>query len=178
MQVSEEAAAALASLLEGRGEKQVLRLGVANDHHTLALDEVRADDVTFRHEDRPVLVVAPGLAQGLWGLIIDVGRGKGSLRIVLRRTASAERDDTGVADFSAPALDQRGDEHRRLLAEVNAITAKIAALRLSRSTDKVTRIRELEAAKQAKWHEIRVLFVTAHRALEPPTVATVSTAGP
>ncbi len=177
MQVSQEAGAAFASFLEGRGEKQVLRLGIANDHHTLALDEVRAGDLTFQHGERPVLVVAPGLAQGLWGLIIDVEQGMASLRVVLRRIVSAERDDTDTAAFSAPALDRRGDEHRRLLEEVNAITAQLAALRLSRSADKVPRIRELEAAKQAKWHEIRVLFVAAHQALEARAIAAVSTVG-
>ena len=178
MQVSEEAKAALASFLEGRGEKQVLRLDVANDQHTLTLDEAKAGDLTFQHEGRPVLVVAARVAPDLWGLIIDVEQGKAGLRIVLRRIASTEHSDTGTGAFSAPAVDRRSDEHHRLLQEVNAITAQIATLRLSRSTDRVARIRELEATKQAKWHEIRVLFVAAHRPSEPPAVAAVLTVGP
>jgi hypothetical protein len=178
VQVSEQAKAALAAFLEGRGEKQILRLGVANHQHTLALDEVRAGDLAFQHRGRPVLVVAAGVAPDLWGLIIDVEQGEAGLRIVLRRIANAEREDTGTGAFSTPAVDRRGDEHRRLLQEVNSITAQIATLRLSRSADKVPRIRELEAAKQAKWHEIRVLFVAAQRALEPPVVAPVSTVRP
>jgi hypothetical protein len=64
------------------------------------------------------------------------------------------------------------------LQEVTAITTQIATLRLSRSSDRVARIRELEATKQVKWHEIRLLFVAAQRALEPPAVAAVSTVGP
>jgi len=178
MQVSEEAKTAFASFLEGRGEKQILRLGVANDQHTLALDEVKAGDLTFQHRGRPVLVVAARVAPDLWGLIIDVEQGEAGLRIVLRRIASAEHGDTGTDASPALAVDRRSDEHRRLLQEVNAITAQIATLRLSRSADKVPRIRELEATKQAKWHEIRVLFVAAQRALEPPAVAAVSTVGP
>jgi len=177
MQVSEEAKTVLASFLEGRGEKQILRLGMANDHHTLAVDEIRAGDLTFEHGDRPVLVVAAGVAQDLWGLSIDVEQGEASLRIVLRRIATADRDDTGTAAFSASTVDRRSDEHRRLLQEVSAITTQLAALRLSRSADKVLRIRELEATKQAKWHEIRVLFVAAHQALETRAIAAVSTVG-
>ena len=178
MQVSEEAKAAFASFLEGRGENQILRLGVAEGRHTLALDEVRPGDLTFQHRGRAVLVVAARVAPGLWGLIIDVEQGEAGLRIVLRPSASAERGDTGTDAFSAPAVDRRTDEHRRLLQEVNAITAQTATLRLSRSADKVLRIRELEATKQAKWHEIRLLFVAAQRALEPLAVAAVSTVGP
>ena len=178
MQVSEEAKAAFASFLEGRGEKQILRLGVANDQHTLALDEVKAGDLTFQHRGLPVLVVAARVALDLWGLIIDVEQGEAGLRIVLRRIANAERGDTGTGAFSAPAVDRRTDEHRRLLQEVNAITAQTATLRLSRSADRVARIRELEGTKQAKWHEIRLLFVAAQRALEPLAVAAVSTVGP
>ena len=178
MQVSEEAKAALASFLEGRGEEQILRLGVADGQDTLALDEVRAGDVTFQHEGRPVLAVAAGVTRDFWGLIIDVEQGDAGPRIVLRRIASAERGDTGTDGFAAPAVDQRSGEHRRLLQEVNAITTQIAALRLSRSADKVPRIRELEATKQAKWHEIRLLFVAAQRALEPPAVAAVATVKP
>ena len=178
MHVSEEAKAVLASYLEERGEKQILRLGVAHGQHTLALDEVRAGDLTFKHRGRPVLVVAEEVAPDLWGLIIDVEQGEAGLRIVLRRIASAERGDRGTDAHSAPPVDRRSDEHRRLLQEVTAITAQIGTLRLSRSADKVPRIRELQAAKQAKWHEIRVLFVAAHRASEPPAVAAVSTVGP
>ena len=178
MQVSEEAKAEFASFLEGRGEKQILRLGVADDQHTLALDEVKAGDLTFQHRGRPVLVVAARVAPDLWGLIIDVEQGEAGLRIVLRRIASAEHGDTGTNASPALAVDRRSDEHRRLLQEVNAITVQIATLRLSRSADKVPHIRELEATKQAKWHEIRLLFVAAQRALEPLAVAAVSTVGP
>jgi hypothetical protein len=178
VQVSEQAKAALAAFLEGRGEKQILRLGIANHQHTLALDEVRAGDLAFQHRGRPVLVVAAGVAPDLWGLIIDVEQGEAGLRIVLRRIANAEHEDTGTDGVSAPAADRRSDEHRRLLQEVSAITAQIATLRLSRSADRVPRIRELEAAKQAKWHEIRVLFVAARGASEPRAVAAVLTAGP
>jgi hypothetical protein len=64
------------------------------------------------------------------------------------------------------------------LQEVTAITTQLATLRLSRSADRVARIRELEAAKQVKWHEIRLLFVAAQRALEPPAVAAASAVGP
>jgi len=163
LQVSEEAKAVLASLLEGRGGKQVLRLGVLDGHHTLALDEVRAGDLTFHHREHPVLVVAAGVAQDLWGLGIDCQNVGTGLRIVLRRTATAERGDTGTAALSVPVVDRRSDEHRRLLEEVNTITALIATVRLSRSADKVARIRELEAAKQTKWHEIRTLWTAAHR---------------
>ena len=178
MQVSEQAKAALAAFLEGRGEKQILRLGFANHQHTLTLDEVKAGDLTFQHRGRPVLVVAAGVAPDLWGLIIDVEQGETSFRIVVRRIANAEREDTGTDAVSAPAVDRRSDEHSRLLQEVSAITAQIATLRLSRSADRVPRIRELEATKQAKWHEIRVLFVAAHGASEPRAVAAVLTAGP
>ena len=178
MQVSEQAKAALAAFLEGRGEKQSLRLGFANHQHTLTLDEVRAGDLTFQHRGRPVLVVAAGVAPDLWGLIIDVEQGEAGLRIVLRRIASAEHGDTGTDASPALAVDRRSDEHRRLLQEVSAITAQIANLRLSRSADRVPRIRELEAAKQAKWHEIRVLFVAAHGPSRPPAVAAVLTVGP
>jgi len=178
VQVSEQAKAALAAFLEGRGEKQILRLGFANHQHTLTLDEVKAGDLTFQHRGRPVLVVAAGVAPDLWGLIIDVEQGETSFRIVVRRIANAEREDTGTDAVSAPAVDRRSDEHSRLLQEVSAITAQIATLRLSRSADRVPRIRELEAAKQAKWHEIRVLFVAAHGASQPRTVAAVLTAGP
>jgi len=178
LQVSEQAKAALAAFLEGREEKHILRLGIASHQHTLALDEARAGDLTFHHRGRPVLAVAAGVAPDLWGLIVDVEHGEAGLRIVLRRIADAEHEDTGTGARSASAVDQRSDEHRRLLQEVNAITAQIATLRLSRSADKVPRIRELEATKQAKWHEIRVLFVAAQRALEPPAVAPISPAGP
>jgi Fe-S cluster assembly iron-binding protein IscA len=178
MQVSEEAKAKLASFLEGRGEKEVLRLGVASDQHTLALDEVKDGDLTFQHRGRPVLAVAARVAPDLWGLIIDVEQGEAGLRIVLRRIASAEHGDTGTGAFSVPAVDRRSDEHHRLLQEVNAITTQIATLRLSRSADRVARIRELEATKQAKWHEIRVLFVAAHSPSAPPVVAAVLTVGP
>lgn len=178
MQVSEQAKAALAAFLEGRGEKQILRLGIANHQHTLAFDEARAGDLTFQHRGRPVLVVAGGVAPDLWGLIIDVEQGEAGFRIVLRRIANAERGDTGTDAVSTPAVDQRSDEHHRLLQEVSAITAQIASLRLSRFADRVPRIRELEAAKQAKWHEIRVLFVAARGASEPRAVAAVLTAGP
>lgn len=162
MQVSEEAKAMLASLLEGRGEKEVLRLSVVNDHHTLALDEVRPGDLTLHHRERPVLVVAAEVAHDLWGLGIDCQKVGTGLRIVLRRTTSAERGDAGTASPYAPPIDRRSDEHRRLLEEVNAITALVAALRLSHSTDKVARIRELEATKQAKWHQIRRLWAAAY----------------
>lgn len=178
MQVSEGAKAALASFLEGRGAKRVLRLGGGNDQHTLALDEVRAGDLTFQHRGRPVLVVAARVAPDLWGLIIDVEHGGAGLRIVLRRIASAEHEDTGADTFSAPAADKRSDEHHRLLQEVNAITGQIATLRLSRSADRVARIRELEAAKQVKWHEIRLLFVATRRVSESQAVATVLTPEP
>jgi hypothetical protein len=178
VQVSEQAKAALAAFLEGRGEKQILRLGFANHQHTLTLDEVKAGDLTFQHRGRPVLVVAAGVAPDLWGLIIDVEQGETSFRIVVRRIANAEREDTGTDAVSAPAVDRRSDEHSRLLQEVSAITAQIATLRLSRSADRVPRIRELEATKQAKWHEIRVLFVAAHGASGPRAVAAVLTAGP
>jgi len=178
MQVSEEAKAALASFLEGREEKQILRLGIANDQHTLALDEVKAGDLTFQHRGRPVLAVAARVAPDLWGLIIDVEHGEAGLRIVLRRIASAEHGDTGTDASPALAVDRRSDEHHRLLQEVTAITAQIATLRLSRSADKGARIRELEATKQAKWHEIRVLFVAAHGPSRPPAVAAVLTVGP
>jgi hypothetical protein len=178
VQVSEQAKAALAAFLEGRGEKQILRLGLADHQHTLVLDEVKAGDLTFHYGGRPVLVVAAGVAPDFWGLIIDIEQGEAGLRIVLRRIANAEHEDTGTGAFSVSAVDRRSDEHRRLLQEVNAITAQIATLRLSRSADKVPRIRELEATKQAKWHEIRVLFVAAQRALEPPAIAPVSTVSP
>jgi hypothetical protein len=178
VQVSQQAKAAFAAFLEGRGEKQILRLGIANHQHTLAVDEVRAGDLTFQHGGRPVLAVAAGVAPDLWGLIIDVEQGEAGLRIVLRRIANAEHEDTGTDAVSAPATDRRSDEHRRLLQEVSAITAQIASLRLSRSADRVPRIRELEAAKQTKWHEIRVLFVAARGAPEPRAVVTVLTAGP
>jgi hypothetical protein len=178
VQVSEQAKAALAAFLEGRGEKRVLRLGIADHQQTLALDEARAGDLTFHHRGRPVLVVAAEVAPNLWGLIIDVEQGEAGLRIVLRRIANAEHEDRGTDAVSAPAADRRSDEHRRLLQEVSAITTQIANLRLSRSADRVPRIRELEAAKQAKWHEIRVLFVAAHGAPEPGAVAAIFPAGP
>jgi hypothetical protein len=178
LQVSEQAKAALAAFLEGREEKQILRLGIANHQHTLVLDEVRAGDLIFHHRGRPVLAVAAGVAPDLWGLIIDVEHGEAGLRIVLRRIADAEHEDTGTGARSAPAADRRSDEHRRLLQEVSAITAQIANLRLSRSADRVPRIRELEAAKQAKWHEIRVLFVAAHGASEHRALPAVFPAGP
>jgi Fe-S cluster assembly iron-binding protein IscA len=178
VQVSEQAKAALAAFLEKRGEAQILRLGVANQKHTLAFDETRAGDLTFQHRGRPVLVVAAGVAPDLWGLIIDVEQGEAGLRIVLRRIADAEHEDTGRDAVSTPAVDRRSDEHRRLLQEVGAITAQIATLRLSRSADRIPRIRELEAAKQAKWHEIRVLFVAARGTSEPRAVLAVLTAGP
>jgi hypothetical protein len=178
VQVSEQAKEALAAFLEGHGETQILRLGIADHQHTLALDEVRAGDVTFQHRGRPVLVVAAGVAADLWGLIIDVEQGEAGVRIVLRRIANAEHEDRGTDAVSAPAADRRSDEHRRLLQEVSAITAQIASLRLSRSADRVPRIRELEAAKQAKWHEIRVLFVAARGASEPGIVPAVLPAGP
>lgn len=169
MRVSEEAKAVLASLLEGREEKQVLRLSVADGHHTLALDEVRAGDLTFHHRGRPVLVIGDGVSRDLWGLSIDSEEGETGLRIVLRRTATTERGDTGTSALSMPAVDHRSDEHTRLLEEVNEITALIAALRLSHSADKIPRIRELEAAKQAKWHEIRTLWAAATRLRLPET---------
>jgi hypothetical protein len=177
VQVSEQAKEALATFLEGRGEKQILRLGIANHQHTLALGEIGAGDLTFHHRGRPVLAVAAGVVSDLWGLIIDAEQGEAGLRIVLRHIANAEHEDTGTDAVSSPAADQRSDEHRRLLQEVSAITAQIANLRLSRSADRVPRIRELEAAQQAKWHEIRVLFVAAHGASEPGTVPAVFPAG-
>jgi hypothetical protein len=178
MQVSEEAKVAFASFLEGRGEKQILRLSVANDQHTLAIDEARTGDLTFQHRGHPVLVVAAGVVPDLWGLLIDVKQGEAGLHIVLRRIAGAERGDSGSDASSAPSADRRSDEHHRLLQEVTAITTQLATLRLSRSADRVARIRELEAAKQVKWHEIRLLFVAAQRALEPPAVAAASAVGP
>jgi hypothetical protein len=137
---------------------------VVDGHNTLALDEVRAGDLTFDYRGRPVLVVAAGIAQGLWGLSIDCRKVETGLGIVLRRISAADRGDGGTASLDVPAIDQRRGEHRRLLEEVNAITAKIAALRLSHCADKVARIRELEATKQAKWHEIRTLWAAAHQA--------------
>jgi hypothetical protein len=125
MQVSEEAKVAFASFLEGRGEKQILRLGVANEQHTLALDEARAGDLTFQHRGHPVLVVAAGVVPDLWGLLIDVKQGEVGLHVVLRRIAGAERGDSG-SDAPVPSADRRSDEHHRLLQEVNAITAQIA----------------------------------------------------
>lgn len=162
MLVSEKAKAAFASFLEGRGEKHVLRLGAINGSHTLALDEVRAGDLTFQHRGRPVLVVAAEVAQELWGLGIDCRKVGTGLGIVLRRMTSAECGDTGRADPHPPGIDRRSDEHRRLLREVDEITAQVASLRLSNSTDKVAHIRQLEATKHAKWHEIRTLWAAAH----------------
>jgi Fe-S cluster assembly iron-binding protein IscA len=164
VQVSENAKAALASFLEGRGEKHVVRLGVTNGTHTLAFDQVRAGDLTFCHGGRPVLVVAAEVAQELWGLGIDCPKVGTGLGIVLRRITSDEWGDTGTASPDAPAMDRRNDEHRGLLTEVNEITAQLASLRLSRSSDRVARIRGLEATKQAKWHEIRTLWAAAHNA--------------
>jgi Fe-S cluster assembly iron-binding protein IscA len=164
VQVSEQAKATLASFLEGRGEKEVLRLGAVKGSHTLALDKVRAGDLTFRHEGRPVLVVVAEIAQNLWGLGIDCRKVGTGLAIVLRRTTSGECGDVGTVGSGAPAMHRQSDEHRRLLGEVNEITVRVASLRLSRSTDKVARIRELEASKQAKWHEIRTLWAAAHNA--------------
>jgi hypothetical protein len=178
MQVSEEAKAALASFLEGHEENQVLRLSVVNDQQTLALDEAKAGDLTFQHKGRPVLVVAARVAPDLWGLMIDVEQGGADLRIVLRRIANEEHGDRGTGAFSTAGVDRRSDEHHRLLQEVNAITAQIATLRLSRSADRVARIRELEATKQAKWHEIRVLFVAAQSPSHPPAVAAVLSVAP
>lgn len=164
LQVSEEAKAVLASLLEGRSENDVLRLCIVDDCHTLAFDEVRAGDLTFQHGGRPVLVVAAEVAQDLWGLGICCQKAETGIGIVLRRVTMAERGEAGAASLDAQAVDQRIDQHRRLLEEVNGITAQIAALRLSHSADKVARIRELEAAKQARWHQIRTLWAGAHHA--------------
>jgi hypothetical protein len=162
--VSEKAKTVLASFLEGRGEEHVLRMGAINGGHALALDEVRAGDLTFRHRGRPVLVVAAEVAQELWGLAIDCRKVGTGLGIVLRRMTSPECGDTGTASSYAPPMDSRNDEHRRLLREVGGITAQIAALRLSHSTDRVARIRELETTKHAKWHEIRTLWAGGHNA--------------
>jgi hypothetical protein len=164
LQVSEEAKAVLASLLEGRNENDVLRLCVVDERHTLALDEVRAGDLTFQYSGRPVLVVAAEVAQDLWGQSICCQKVGTGLGIVLRRVTMAERGEAGTASLDAQAVDQRTDQHRRLLEEVNGITAQIAALRLSHSADKVARIRELEATKQARWHQIRTLWAGAHHA--------------
>jgi hypothetical protein len=71
-------------------------------------------------------------------------------------------------------MHRRNDEHQRLLREVSEITVQVASLRLSRSTDKVARIRELEAAKQAKWHEIRTLWAAAHNAHPDPKLSSGS----
>ena len=168
MLVSEKAKAVLASFLEGRGEKQVLRLGAVNGSHTLALDEVRAGDLTFHYRGRPVLVVAAEVAQKLWGLGVDCRKVGTGLGIVLRRTTSAECGDTGTASPNAPSIDGRSDKHRCLLEEVDAIITQIASLRLSHAADKVSRIRELEATKHAKWHEIRTLWAGAHYAHTNP----------
>jgi hypothetical protein len=160
--VSEEAKTVLASLLEGRGETPVLRLGAVDGGHALVLDEVRAGDLTFRHRGRPVLVVAAQVAESLWGLCVDCRKVGTDSGIVLRRITSAESGDSGTSGSDDPPVDRRSDEHHRLLTEVNAITEQVAALRLSRSTDRVARIRELEATKNAKWHEIRTLWAAAH----------------
>jgi hypothetical protein len=153
-----------ASLLEGRSESDVLRLCVADGRHTLAFDEVRAGDLTVEHSGRPVLVVAAEVAQDLSGLGVYCEKAGTGLGMVLRRVAMAERAEPATETLDAQAIDQRSDQHRRLLEEVSGITAQIAALRLSHSADKVARIRELEAAKQARWHEIRTLWAGAHRA--------------
>lgn len=172
MQVTEQAKAIFASLLDGRGEGQVLRLSVAEGGRILTLDQARPGDLTFRHGGRAVLVIAEEVARDLWGLRIDAEEEESGARIVLRRMAGGEPGDTGTAERSIPAIDRRSEDHSRLLEEVNAITARIAALRLSHSRDKVARIRELEAAKQAKWHEIRTLWAAAsrreHSAMEVP----------
>lgn len=118
-----------------------------------------------------MLVVAAQVVQELWGRGIDCRKVGPGLGIVLRRVTSAECGDTGTASPYAPPMDRRSDEHRRLLREVDEITAQIAALRLSHSVDKIARIRELEAAKQTKWHEIRTLWAAATRLRLPETGA-------
>ncbi len=163
MHVSEEAKTVLASFLEGRGETAVLRLGAVDGGHGLVLDEVKAGDLTFRHRGRLVLVVTAQVAESLWGLCVDCRKVGTDSGIVLRHITSTESGDSGTSGSDAPPVDRRRDEHHRLLTEVNAITEQVAALRLSRSTDKVARIRDLEATKRAKWHEIRTVWAAAHR---------------
>jgi hypothetical protein len=155
--VTEQAGEALGNLLGRRGPDRCLRLSTINGKYRFVLDEPIEQDVTFRHDERVVLVVSDTVSRDLWGITIDCTLEDGKRKLIFRKAKSGEPLDVPQDETDAVPAEWRASEHERLLGEIAEINRRIASLRGTKSSFR-EQVSVLEAKKQEKWDAIRTVW--------------------
>jgi hypothetical protein len=156
--VTESAGEALSNLLGRRASAdRCLRLSTVQGNYRFILDEPIEQDITFRHEERIVLVVSETVSRDLWGITIDCADDDGKRKLIFRKAKAGEPLDVEKDETDAVPAEWRASEHERLLGEIAEINRQIASSRGSKSSLR-EQLSALEARKQEKWDAIRTLW--------------------
>jgi Fe-S cluster assembly iron-binding protein IscA len=157
--VTPQACEALARLLARRNTTdRCLRLSTAQGNYRFILDEPIEQDITYRYEDRVVLVVSETVSRDLWGITVDCSEEGGRRKIIFRKAKAGEPLEAVRDDAEIVPPQWRASEHERLLNEIAEIGRQIASLRGGSKSLLRDQLHVLEAAKQEKWDAIRTLW--------------------
>lgn len=159
MHVTADACEALSKLLSRRNQpERCLRLSTVQGNYRFILDEPIEQDITYRFEERIVLVVSETVSRDLWGITIDCAMGDGKRKLIFRKAKQGEPFAAIRDDSAAVPTQWRAGEHERLLGEIAEIGRQIASLRGGSKSMLREQLSVLEAAKQQKWDAIRSLW--------------------
>jgi hypothetical protein len=156
--VTESACEALAELLGRRaGSERCLRLSTVQGNYRFILDEPIEQDITFRHEERIVLIVSETVSRDLWGLTVDCAEEEGKRKLIFRKARADEPFDVAKDEADIVPPEWRASQHEQLLEEIAEIGRQMSRLR-GGSKSVREQLSVLEAKKQEKWDAIRALW--------------------
>lgn len=159
MHVTVEAREALSGMLARKTTNgECLRLTTFHGNYRFTLDEPIEQDIAFRHEERVVLTVSETISRDLWGITIDCAGENGHRKLVFRKSRPGEPMDTIKEREDAVPPEWKAKEHERLLAEIAEIGRQMTSLRGASKSSLREQLQSLEAAKQARWDDIRSLW--------------------
>jgi hypothetical protein len=157
--VTDSACEALSKLLAKRNStERCLRLSTVQGNYRFIIDEPIEHDISYRYEERVVLVVSETVSRELWGITIDCADEVGKTRLIFRKAAQGEPLDAVRDDAMIVPPQWRASEHEKLLEEIAEIGRQIADLRASPRNALRDQLHNLEVAKQEKWDAIRALW--------------------
>ncbi|MBI2724137.1 MAG: hypothetical protein HYX50_03650 [Chloroflexi bacterium] len=159
MHVTVDACEHLSKLLARRtNTDRCLRLSTVQGAYRFVIDEPIEQDISYRHEERIVLVVSETVSRDLWGITVDTSFEDGRSKLIFRKAKPGEPHEAIKDDEDVVPPAWRASEHERLLAEIAEIGRQIASLRGGSKSMLREQLQALEAAKQEKWDAIRTLW--------------------
>jgi len=157
--VTDSACEALSKMLARRGDmERCLRLSTVQGNYRFVVDEPIEQDISFRFEERTVLVVSETVSRDLWGVTVDCVEEEGKRKLIFRKAKQGEPLDSAKEVHDTAPAEWKAQEHERLLAEIAEIGRQIASLRGASKNSLREQLHTLEAAKQERWDAIRTLW--------------------